>query len=66
MVTAPLNRRSKFARKQQRLADAGIHIPIMFMTGHGDVPMSVRAMKAGAVDFLNTAPVFQSRKTESS
>jgi len=51
---------------QQRLADAGIHIPIIFMTGHGDVPMSVRAMKAGAVDFLNTAPVFQSRKTESS
>jgi FixJ family two-component response regulator len=37
---------------QRRLADAGIHIPIIFMTGHGDVPMSVRAMKAGAVDFL--------------
>ena len=29
-----------------------IHIPIIFMTGHGDIPMSVRAMKAGAVDFL--------------
>ena len=31
---------------------AGIHIPIIFMTGHGDIPMSVQAMKAGAVDFL--------------
>jgi FixJ family two-component response regulator len=30
----------------------GIHIPIIFMTGHGDIPMTVRAMKAGAVDFL--------------
>jgi FixJ family two-component response regulator len=37
---------------QAELADAGIHIPIIFMTGHGDIPMSVRAMKAGAVDFL--------------
>jgi len=37
---------------QGELADAGIHIPIIFMTGHGDIPMSVRAMKAGAVDFL--------------
>lgn len=37
---------------QNRLADAGIHIPIIFMTGYGDVPMSVRAMKAGAIDFL--------------
>jgi FixJ family two-component response regulator len=37
---------------QTRLAEAGIHIPIVFMTGHGDIPMSVRAMKAGAVDFL--------------
>jgi FixJ family two-component response regulator len=34
------------------LAEAGIHIPIIFMTGHGDIPMTVRAMKAGAVDFL--------------
>src|SRR5882757_2853356 len=34
------------------LAKAGIHIPIIFITGHGDIPMSVRAMKAGAVDFL--------------
>jgi FixJ family two-component response regulator len=35
------------------LAKASIHIPIIFMTGHGDIPMSVRAMKAGAVDFLS-------------
>ena len=34
------------------LANAGIHIPIIFMTGHGDIPMTVQAMKAGAVDFL--------------
>ena len=37
---------------QTRLAEADIHIPIVFMTGHGDIPMSVRAMKAGAIDFL--------------
>ena len=37
---------------QRQLADAGCQIPIIFMTGHGDIPMSVRAMKAGAVDFL--------------
>jgi FixJ family two-component response regulator len=37
---------------QADLATAGIHIPIIFMTGHGDIPMSVRAMKAGAIDFL--------------
>ena len=37
---------------QTELAEAGIHIPIIFMTGHGDIPMSVQAMKAGAVDFL--------------
>lgn len=37
---------------QSELAKANIHIPIIFMTGHGDIPMSVRAMKAGAVDFL--------------
>jgi FixJ family two-component response regulator len=40
------------------LANAGIHIPIIFMTGHGDIPMSVQAMKAGAVDFL-TKPLRQ-------
>ena len=37
---------------QQQLAESGIHIPVVMMTGHGDIPMSVRAMKAGAVDFL--------------
>src|ERR1044072_4497701 len=37
---------------QRELADAGIHVPIIFITGHGDIPMSVRAMKAGAVEFL--------------
>ena len=37
---------------QADLAEAGIHIPIIFMTGHGDIPMTVRAMKAGAVDFI--------------
>ncbi len=37
---------------QVELAKAGIEIPVIFITGHGDVPMSVRAMKAGAVDFL--------------
>ena len=37
---------------QAELAAANIHTPIIFMTGHGDIPMSVRAMKAGAVDFL--------------
>ncbi|MGH6939481.1 response regulator transcription factor [Hypericibacter sp.] len=37
---------------QDRLAKAHIRIPIIFMTGHGDIPMSVKAMKAGAIDFL--------------
>src|SRR5467141_3376235 len=37
---------------QRELADAGIHIPIVFITGHGDIPMSVKAMKSGAVEFL--------------
>jgi FixJ family two-component response regulator len=37
---------------QRQLADAGVHIPIIFITGHGDIPMSVRAMKSGAVEFL--------------
>ena len=37
---------------QAELAKANIHIPVIFMTGHGDIPMSVQAMKAGAVDFL--------------
>jgi FixJ family two-component response regulator len=38
---------------QLELTKANIHIPIIFMTGHGDIPMSVGAMKAGAVDFLS-------------
>ena len=38
---------------QVELAKRSIHIPIIFMTGHGDIPMSVQAMKAGAVDFLS-------------
>jgi FixJ family two-component response regulator len=37
---------------QRRLADAGIQIPIIFVTGHGDIPMTVKAMKSGAVEFL--------------
>jgi FixJ family two-component response regulator len=37
---------------QSELAKANIDIPIVFMTGHGDIPMTVRAMKAGAVEFL--------------
>lgn len=37
---------------QRQLAEANIHIPIIFITAHGDIPMSVRAMKAGAVEFL--------------
>ena len=37
---------------QSDLANANIQIPIVFMTGHGDIPMTVRAMKAGAVEFL--------------
>jgi FixJ family two-component response regulator len=37
---------------QAELAKANIQIPIIFMTGHGDIPMTVKAMKAGAIDFL--------------
>jgi len=37
---------------QQELTAASINLPIVFLTGHGDIPMSVRAMKAGAVEFL--------------
>jgi FixJ family two-component response regulator len=37
---------------QRELAEAGVTIPIIFITGHGDVPMTVRAMKFGAVEFL--------------
>jgi FixJ family two-component response regulator len=44
---------------QRELTQAAVHIPIIFVTGHGDIPMTVRAMKAGAVEFL-TKP-FRSR-----
>jgi FixJ family two-component response regulator len=44
---------------QNELNHAGIHLPIIFLTGHGDIPTSVRAMKAGAVEFL-TKPVSDS------
>jgi FixJ family two-component response regulator len=37
---------------QAELSNLNVHIPIIFMTGHGDIPMTVRAMKAGAVEFL--------------
>src|SRR5712675_550964 len=37
---------------QRELADAGFQIPIIFITGHGDIPMTVKAMKSGAVEFL--------------
>jgi FixJ family two-component response regulator len=37
---------------QERLAAQGVHIPVILITGHGDIPMTVRGMKAGAVDFL--------------
>src|SRR5215510_3902877 len=37
---------------QRKLAEAGVSIPIIFITGHGDVPITVRAMKSGAVEFL--------------
>jgi FixJ family two-component response regulator len=37
---------------QTKLHEAGVHIPIIFITGHGDIPMTVKAMKSGAVEFL--------------
>ena len=37
---------------QRKLAEAGVQIPVIFITGHGDIPMTVTAMKSGAVDFL--------------
>jgi FixJ family two-component response regulator len=37
---------------QRKLADGGLHIPIIFITGHGDIPMTVKAIKSGAVEFL--------------
>src|SRR6202047_5119830 len=37
---------------QRQLADAGVQIPIVFITGHGDIPMTVKAMKSGAVEVM--------------
>jgi FixJ family two-component response regulator len=37
---------------QREMAESGIHLPTVFITGHGDIPMSVRAIKAGAIEFL--------------
>jgi FixJ family two-component response regulator len=37
---------------QRRLTEAGVQIPVIFITGHGDIPMTVKAMKSGAVEFL--------------
>lgn len=37
---------------QRKLIEAGVHIPIIFITAHGDIPMTVKAMKSGAVEFL--------------
>jgi len=37
---------------QHQLAERNLHVPIIFITGHGDIPMSVRAIKTGAVEFL--------------
>src|SRR2546430_2075726 len=39
---------------QRELADAGVQIPIIFITGHGDIPMTVKAMKSGAIEFLRS------------
>ena len=36
---------------QRELVDAGVHIPIIFFTGYGDIPLTVKAMKSGAVEF---------------
>jgi len=37
---------------QHQLTEMGVHVPVIFITGHGDIPMTVRAMKSGAVEFL--------------
>src|ERR1700731_362006 len=43
---------------QRTLTNAGIHLPVIFISGHGDIPMSVRAMKSGAVEF-RTKPLHE-------
>jgi FixJ family two-component response regulator len=50
-------------RLQEELSRLGIPVPIIFLTGHGDIPMSVRAIKSGAVDFL-TKPVTREKLIE--
>jgi FixJ family two-component response regulator len=47
---------------QKKLADALINIPIIFITAHGDIPMTVKAMKAGAVEFLTRAALERDRQ----
>ena len=37
---------------QRKLSEMGVHIPVIFITGHGDIPMTVQAMKSGAMEFL--------------
>jgi FixJ family two-component response regulator len=49
---------------QQRLNDRGITLPVIVMTGQGDVPVAVRAMKAGAVDFLENLLATHSFSTQ--
>ena len=41
---------------QRGLIEAGVVIPIIFITAHGDIPMTVKAMKSGAVEFIQTFP----------
>jgi FixJ family two-component response regulator len=47
---------------QRELAESEVQIPIIFITGHGDVPMSVQAMKRGAIEFLTNSNWYQRRK----
>jgi FixJ family two-component response regulator len=49
---------------QKRMAEVGLEIPIVFLTGHGNIPASVQAMKAGAVEFL-TKPLDEIRSLSS-
>src|SRR5882672_4054431 len=50
---------------QQELATADLHVPVIFITGHGDIPTSVRAMKSGALEFLRP-PRSRSRESQDS
>jgi FixJ family two-component response regulator len=51
---------------QRELAESGIQVPIVFITGHGDIPMSVRAIKAGAIEFLTNRSTIRSCSMRSS